>query len=185
MQKIYTGIGSRETPKPILELMQQIGWAMAMLGFQLRSGYARGADQAFEAGADKAKFEDPFGKRVRPDYKRIYLPWPSFNKAGVQAGHYVPPPSLELQAIAERHHPNWNACSSGARKMHIRNVCQILGMDMRHPSGAVICWTPGAQMVGGTAQALRIAETYNVPIFNLADDAQLNDVLQQIANQPA
>ena len=47
----YAGIGSRQTPAPVLEQMRSIGAAMAEAGWLLRSGAAQGADSAFEAGA--------------------------------------------------------------------------------------------------------------------------------------
>lgn len=55
MSKIYTGIGSRETPPDILELMTKIARFMFKQGFTLRSGGADGADSAFEAGAENDK----------------------------------------------------------------------------------------------------------------------------------
>ena len=48
--KPYTGIGSRETPTAILDLMIAIGGVLAQRGFTLRSGGADGADDAFEQG---------------------------------------------------------------------------------------------------------------------------------------
>jgi hypothetical protein len=33
----------------------------------------------------------------------------------------------------------------------------------------VVCWTPGGLLKGGTAQAMRIAHAYGIPVFNLAD----------------
>lgn len=53
----------------------------------------------------------------------------------------------------------------------MRNVCQILGADLHTPVQMVICWTKGGKLVGGTAQALRIARANNIPIFNLALDS--------------
>lgn len=47
----YAGIGSRQTPDDILELMHRIGSTLAINGFTLRSGGAVGADTAFEQGA--------------------------------------------------------------------------------------------------------------------------------------
>src|SRR4030095_10380993 len=47
----YAGIGSRETPPHICQALERIGSALASIGFTLRSGGARGADQAFEAGS--------------------------------------------------------------------------------------------------------------------------------------
>ena len=49
--KVYTGIGSRETPGLILALMGRISARMDRLGFTLRSGGADGADAAFEANS--------------------------------------------------------------------------------------------------------------------------------------
>ena len=47
----YAGIGTRVTPPAVLERMTNIGMLLAMQGFVLRSGGARGADRAFEEGA--------------------------------------------------------------------------------------------------------------------------------------
>lgn len=52
MMKIYAGIGSRKTPKKILEQMRNISSFLAKEGYTLRSGGADGADSAFEDGCD-------------------------------------------------------------------------------------------------------------------------------------
>ena len=46
--KYYTGIGSRETPKDIMQLMSKLAYKLASEGYILRSGAAQGADTAFE-----------------------------------------------------------------------------------------------------------------------------------------
>ena len=57
--------------------------------------------------------------------------------------------------------------------MMTRNVHQILGLDLRTPTSAVICWTAdGATSIttedtGGTGQAIRIASDLGIPVFNL------------------
>ena len=35
------------------------------------------------------------------------------------------------------------------------------------PSNFVVCYTPDGKASGGTGQAIRIAEYYNIPIYNL------------------
>lgn len=45
--KYYTGIGSRQTPKDILKLMEDIAFKLAQKGYILRSGAAGGADTAW------------------------------------------------------------------------------------------------------------------------------------------
>ena len=155
--KPYAGIGSRETPLDVLSLMTDIAIELANYGFTLRSGGADGADSAFEIGAGDGRL-----------VKEIYLPWAGFN--GSRSHLYLwPTPDLQAEAetIAARHHPAWERCSQGARKMHTRNVAQVLGEYLNQPALCVICWTPNGSGTGGTGQALRIAKTYGVPIFDL------------------
>jgi predicted Rossmann fold nucleotide-binding protein DprA/Smf involved in DNA uptake len=51
---VYTGVGSRSTPAEVLELMGDLAARLAGSGWRVRSGRARGADQAFERGAERA-----------------------------------------------------------------------------------------------------------------------------------
>ena len=44
----------------------------------------------------------------------------------------------------------------------------IHGVDLRDPVDAVVCWTPNAVPVGGTATGIRMAEAAKIPVFNLA-----------------
>ena len=67
MQEVfYTGIGSRETPSFVLELMEEFAKNLEQRDYILRSGGAKGADQAFSRGAGDTDFKD------------IYVPWPKF-----------------------------------------------------------------------------------------------------------
>ena len=50
--KYYAGIGSRKTPHDTCDLMTKIAIALDNRGYILRSGGAKGADKAFEAGSD-------------------------------------------------------------------------------------------------------------------------------------
>ena len=45
--KYYSGVGSREVPKEIGELMTKIAVKLEELGYSLRSGAAEGSDSAF------------------------------------------------------------------------------------------------------------------------------------------
>jgi hypothetical protein len=156
--KVYAGIGSRETPVHIQEIMSRFASYAEGLGFLLRSGGANGADLAFERGVSD------------PANKHIYLPWHGFN--GCVGREYIyewPDAQTETLAIqmASQVHPNWSACSQGARKLHTRNVAQILGSNLDQPCNVVVCWTPNASGKGGTGQALRLAKELNIPIFDL------------------
>lgn len=154
---IYAGIGSRETPIEIQQQMESIGFQLGQSGWTLRSGHADGADLAFEKGAIACA-----GK------KEIFLPWRGFNKAPDYEHYITRKVTQELIDFAKQYHPAWDRCSEKAKLMHARNSCQILGHDGDKPVDMVICWTKNGKRGGGTGQALRIAEDYNIPIFDLA-----------------
>lgn len=158
-QLIYCGIGSRETPRHILTDMTGIAKDLAEHGWVLRSGFAGGADMAFYNGAkaNGGKMEN-------------YIPWGGFNQHPKSVSFIRPAMTQELLELAKEHHPNWDACSMAAKKLHARNGCQILGLDLKTPVKMVICWTPNAKSGGGTGQAIRIARANNIPVFDLADD---------------
>ena|SRR5690606_27695755 len=156
----YAGIGSRETPRDVLELMYRIGYRLASEGWTLRSGAADGADTAFERGCDAAG-----GK------KQIFLPWRGFNRREPEHGRVFAGVGEHALTLAAEFHPAWERCSRGARALHARNGYQVLGPRLDTPVERVICWTVGARGGGGTGQAIRIARSRGILIHDLADPA--------------
>ena len=152
MIKYYTGIGSRDCPEWAWRIAYDLANQLACLGYTLRSGAAEGMDTAFEKGCDSAHGN-----------KDIYLPWREFN------GHSSQLYKLDPYAVAtaKRLHPKWNYLSEGARKLHTRNVYQIVGHEWTTPSRFVICYTPWDK--GGTLQALRLADEMGISVYNLWD----------------
>lgn len=143
----YAGIGSRKTPDHVLSIMRAIGVSLASLGFILRSGRARGADQAFEIGA-----------RHGAGICEIYEP-----------RHDLP---LKWFQHAAMYHPAWNKCSADAKILHARNSPIMLGPELIDPVKFVCCYTVDGQATGGTGQAIRIAADprYSITVFNLFND---------------
>jgi hypothetical protein len=168
---IYAGIGSRETPPDILNLMELIGFMMCYEGWTLRSGYAQGADRAFYQGYCQAP---------GPGKVEIYIPWEGFNGARSDSQNFFCLNHPRAMEIAQAFHPAWDRCSPGARTMHARNGYQILGSDLQTPADLVICWTPGAKGGGGTGQALRIARAADILIIDLADPAMEAKAREQV-----
>lgn len=166
--KFYTGVGSRNTPDPILELIEEVALALADKGWTLRSGGAEGADTAFEKGASKG---------CKDTLAEIYLPWPYFNDRGWNTNfraEYVQPLDLggywmDARVIAEEVHPAWGNCKTGAKALHTRNVFQVLGKDLNSPSKFLICYAEpnGETVKGGTATAYTLAKSKGVECFNL------------------
>lgn len=162
---IYAGIGSRETPPNIINWMDYIASYLAQ-NWILRSGYADGADMAFALSAlnHGGEFE-------------MYIPWSGFNGAPKNDPRFIVPEfTPELIALAEKFHPAWNRCSFGAKKLHARNGCQILGKDLTTPVDMVVCWTPEGKGGGGTGQAIRIAKSLDIPIFDLAIENKIYEL---------
>ena len=152
---IYAGIGSRKTPVPVLNQMRLIAEQLSPTGWLLRSGHADGADKAFERGAV---------------HKEIHLPWQGYNNAPLSSLHHiVPKPTPEVVEIAAAHHPRWNDLSSTVKLLMCRNVTIILGSDLNTQAKMVICWTPNGALVGGTSHAIKVANGFDIPVFNIAD----------------
>jgi hypothetical protein len=150
----YAGIGSRKTPGDVLQLIELLATHLS-LTHTLRSGHAEGADLAFEYAATAGQAE-------------IFLPWPSFGAKDPIMGEVFDRPRPQAFSMAQHLHPAWDACSQAARKLHARNVHQILGYDLEDPVAFVVCWTPDAREVGGTATAIKLARQIGIEVFNLA-----------------
>lgn len=173
--KYYTGVGSRETPAEIIKLMESVGYALASQGWTLRSGGAVGADQAFERGMFRfAGYDQPYSWTPA----EIYLPWAGYedHHKFTHGGLNILPSAikLDIESIAEGMamgiHPAWEACKMGARKMHTRNVFQVLGKNLDAPSKMLIAWTrldSRGNPKGGTATAINLAKENGVETFNL------------------
>jgi hypothetical protein len=135
----YAGIGSRKTPNDVCEQMTEYAEVLMNCGMYLRSGGAEGADRAFEEGA-------------------------SFNKEIV-----LPRPDLPLwtEVFTMHFHPNPGALKPKGWQLMCRNAIQILGYDGNTPVDFVVCWTKDGKASSGTGQAIRIAEAFGIPVYNL------------------
>lgn len=153
--KYYAGVGSRETPQNVLAIMTEIGTKLAELGYILRSGGADGADEAFEVGCDSVG-----GK------KEIFLPWKGFN----HRSSALVTVSVGAMKIAKDIHGAWDKCNEWVQLLHGRNVYQVLGQTLKNHSDFVVCWTEKGKTTGGTATAIKIAEKYNIAVYNLGSN---------------
>lgn len=138
MVKYYAGIGSRKTPREMLDYMSYISKILSQSDWILRSGGAEGADTAFEKDAK---------------LKEIF---------------YACDATEEAIEMASKYHPAWWACSDYAKQLHGRNAMIILGEDLKTPVDFIICWTKGGKEKGGTALGMKIARANNIPVYNLA-----------------
>jgi len=163
----YAGIGSRETPPDVLDLIVRVASRLSTQSWVLRTGMAGGADQAFYRGANAHGALE------------LYLPWPSFEAGARSPAHEAEQfvlwqPNPAAYELAARFHPAWSRLAQSVRRLHARNCHQVLGPDLASPARFVLCWTPDGSLdgrgrrVGGTGQALRIAHHHGIQVFNLA-----------------
>lgn len=173
----YTMIGSRDTPPEIMELMTKFATQACEFDYVGRSGGANGADSCLEEGFKL--FKETYPSASGADYLEIYLPWKDFNgRSSSEEGYYTPPftsNKVQAQDIAETIHPAWERCSQGVKKLHTRNVYQLLGQNLNTPSRFVVCYakpkndgTDGVK--GGTATAVQLGIDNDVEIINLYHD---------------
>lgn len=182
MTKYYTGVGSRETPLHVYELMEDIAFKLEQRGFVLRSGGAPGADQAFENGWWSSYIDNM--KEVAS--AEIFLPWEGFEGkwSGAGDGAYRVVKDIDkAMDMASKIHPAWDAVKKdgtpvlkrGAKGMHARNCFQVLGGDLETPSEFLICYAPplpDGTVKGGTRTAWVLAKQNNIPCINLHNSAE-------------
>lgn len=158
----YAGIGSRSTPTDVLDKMGKIAIYLASQQWVLRSGGADGADLAFENAANSV------GGEIE-----IFLPWKGFNGSKDSRFCVVTEEALD---IASKIHPAWSRCNDAAKLLHGRNVYQILGWGLNDPVDLVICYAKIelGKPTGGTATAINLALSRNIPVVNLAVSTSLD-----------
>lgn len=156
----YAGVGSRETPIRVRGQMTALASYLTKHGWVLRSGAADGADTAFETGCNL----------VDSNKKQIILPWKGFNGSDSKlylSWAFRPAILLEAEAIAALVHPVWDKLSPPQKKLHTRNVFQVLGPTLVEPVKFVVCWTKNGKPTGGTATAINLAKSRGIPVFNM------------------
>lgn len=162
MKQYYTGVGTRQLPKELEERVVYFAEGMVNSGFTLRSGGADGNDSIHEKVYLQHKGN-----------KEIYLPWNGFN------GRYHNPAEgyfsignqykliQEAAIIAMRHISHWDNLTQGAKKLHTRNVLQVLGADLNTPSEILVYCTANGVLTGGTRTAVTIAKAFGIPTLDL------------------
>ena len=163
----YAGVGSRNTPKNITYNMKDLASTLEDNGYVLRSGGAFGADRAFASGCNNAE---------------IYIPWEGFvdsnNVNSKHTYHVLNSDDVFANLMVDKFHPIGKDLRGRTRLLMMRNTYQITGIH-QHFSKFVVCWTPNGEEVGGTSQVIRIANHFQIPVYNmfhLTVDEILNEI---------
>ena len=164
------GIGARDTPPDVQEVMADFGELCARHGWLVRSGGAAGADQAFGRG---------FSRAGNPSARASFTAWLHMQESRPPFGGRFTPIPVSLYGIARALHgaPDRIGLGGEIRRgmtppgksgmLMARNGFQILGDKMTDMTDAVVCWTEGGRIKGGTGQALRLAGLLGIPVVNL------------------
>lgn len=165
--RAYAGIGSRKTPDNVIHVMEDMGEALAKLGFILKTGNAQGADQAFARGAN----------RVDPHLIWLYLPWKGYEKEAIVEGNRVLYPSQEDVDEAVKRHPAGENLTYGVRKLMGRNLGIISQIEK------VYAYQIPELTRGGTWFGINYAVEFGIPVVNLALEEELERVQQILRAQ--
>jgi len=172
-KRYYAGVGSRKTPANIqMSLMEEIAKKLAGKGMILRSGGAAGADTAFERGVDY------WYHYLQSD--KIPVPKEIFYANDIDGSVTA----LHAMNEAKQYHKAWSRLNAFVKKLHARNVFQILGKDLKTPVLFVICWTLDGCVhdstrtiyTGGTGTAISVASMHGIPVFNLKREDHLSRI---------
>jgi len=152
----YAGIGSRETPKEVLDQMREVAMELSYKGYILNTGDAKGPDKAFSSVSPSNK-TNIFTTKDSTDTTR---------------------------AIAKEIHPNPSALSEYSLDLMARNTNQVFGENLDTPVDFVLYYAkPSNNPIrpqGGTGQAVEMANRKGIPTINMMDPnwrSKLNVVL--------
>ncbi|MCR4870350.1 MAG: hypothetical protein K5859_03510 [Atopobiaceae bacterium] len=177
----YAAIGEKGAPSEVQKAMEEVAAILANDDWVARSGHVEGADQAFERGAG--------GKAD------VYIPFPKFNSTTRIIGNTFSFDDLSSNeqrlayASVDKYHPDASKLraeaakvldqkakgSDGKMKIQARSFFQICGRGSEGDSAFVACWVPANGKSHDADQALRIAKSRGIPVFNAAEYDSLDD----------
>jgi len=158
-----TVVGSRRIDEKNYLRLADIAFQLASRGAQIVTGTAAGADSAAVEGALRANQKPP----------EI---WGPFNGHDTRTKKPILTcTDLHLQIVAACH-PRAFLLDGTPKRLHARNIGQVLGPSCQQRSHVLICFTPdGCQSdltrttdTGGTGTAISLAYWAGVPICNIA-----------------
>ena len=146
----YAGIGSRQTPQEVCNIITKIAKLLEEKNYVVRSGGAEGADHAFTLGVTAQVFKAADCRVWALEEVKKHFP-------------------------IDRRVKQFDSWKPYVKSLLGRDMMQILGEDGKDQVDFVLCWAPSLNYkdssAGGTGWAIRCALNYNIPVFNLFDRA--------------
>lgn len=150
----FACIGSRQTPGQHLQMMEALGQLIAKDGHRVVSGNCKGADQAFQRGANK----------IEPKKVLVYLPWKSYEIDALVVGNEV---ELDVSdgaiELAREYHPFYQYLKRPVKMFMNRNAAIVMNSDY-----VFAYLNHEAKGHGGTGHGWRVAGGLNIPRKDLS-----------------
>lgn len=154
--KAYAGMGNRDIPPIVLEEMAAIAKALSDKGFVVRTNGSDVPGNIFEESSEKVE---------------MYLPWKNFNK---KKSRYLKP-TEDAYEMAKRYSVVFDTLTDTIKALIACNSNVILGDNLRDPVLFLLCWSPDGvehaknctARTGIVGQAIKIASSHQIPVFNL------------------
>ena len=160
--KSYAGIGSRNINDEEKQVIKTLSGFLSSQ-YLCYSGNADGSDITFQ--------ENCFGQCI------VFLPWNGFNNdkfdytnKSLCKKYYLAGTGDDGLESVYKFHPNPSALKTGGLALMCRNYYQIMGHLVYPKVDFVICCADednNGNVLGGTGQAVRIAKSLNIPVFNI------------------
>lgn len=164
---IYSGIGNRKIPAESARDLEKISVILERkYNAYLRTGGAIGSDTAFARYVTN---------------KQIILPYNGYNNLTTNSQNVVVPTySDAVWDVACNFHPKGNFIRKKRKYYTLaRNVCILLGDNLRIHSNFVLYWLGDNVTTGGTVHALKIAKRYRIPTYNMNNDEEFRTFFKE------
>jgi hypothetical protein len=164
----YAGAGSKDAPEDVQKVMQETGKRFHEKGWVLRSG---------GEGDPEKGFMMMYSRLTKT---RIFLPFDGYNSwvdTDRDCGCTAVGENMAARELA-RAGPGFDDLDATFTLKRTRDVCRVLGKDLRSPARRVICWTPdGAEtasdcgpITDSSYMVIRLATRFDIPVDNLSNE---------------
>lgn len=179
------GVGSREVPESVLEVMIRLGRTYTDLGYQMSSGDAWDSDRAFVYGAQQSRRYSEVGARVFLCKDGVNGRWIEENPFYYNAQHFDASIITAARAMACTARDGFGGLNEFGISLHARNVYQIHGANLDAPVCGIWFYAEPdgrTKVKGGTNTAFQLAKMANVPLIkNLYFKETIDEALAWLA----
>lgn len=173
--KYFTGVGSRETPNEICEIMKLIGKKLDERGWILRSGGAKPKRKSNTTFSADLSFEALVKNKYIYTVRNFDFSEPNYSFC-----------RNEVISVLDKHLNLDNNYDKFCQTLLLRDINQVLGSPKTstEKSKFLICWTKSENYndssLGGTRIAVRCALKHGIKVYNLVNNSTLEMIKKRL-----